>query len=134
MKEVNISYEHLEKTEAIEEYILKKMKKLNKFLTDDSIVTVKVKDETPHKNHDNSSFRIIIHVEDMVKGSPNNFEMNKANKDLYICIDETVEKLSETMSKYHEKSSDRFKKLKSIFNKNELKTEISPVPVLDEVE
>ena len=129
MGEIIVSYEHIQKTEAINDYILKKLKKIEKFIHENSIVNVKVKDETPHKNGDNPQFTIIIDVEDINKGKNSDYDISKSDKDLYKCIDMSIDILTEAMRRNHELKADHFKHVKDIISSDVLKDEVEPIIV-----
>jgi ribosomal subunit interface protein len=116
MNEIAIKYEGIKKTEGIENRIKSRMEKLSVFFGDNDEISFSVKDTTPHKKSNDAEYEIIIEAKTRTGGKFNQFTVNHKAKDMYLCIDNSIDILKKQVSKNHQKVSHRFKHLKELFN------------------
>lgn len=96
---VNIKGRNIEVTDALKNYIEKRLNKFNKFLTDLTEVVVTVSTEKfTHK------------IDVLLKVNGHLIQAEGKTEDLYSAVDQVVEKLEKQVLKYKEKVQNKYKK------------------------
>jgi ribosomal subunit interface protein len=114
MKDITIKYEGLKKTSAIDNFIHRKLHKLQRFINNYRII-VSLKEATPHKKAlKNIQYGIVFDLKDLGKGRKQEITINYKGRDLYKAIEESVSKLIEQVRKEHQKFSNHYKNFKQV--------------------
>lgn len=114
MSNINITFEGLERTDAIVDHISKSFSKVTKFFDDNYLADFKVKDLTPNKKTGNDEYEIIISLRMHKHGKDNHHDCKHRDADLYFAIDKAIDILEEQLRRSHDKSSKKFNQFKSV--------------------
>ena len=113
MAEIIIRYENLEGTPSLDKKVLDRMKRLEKFLHKDSVITVTLKDLTPNKKTASEEYEVIIETSNIESGKHYDYNVTQKHNQMYDCVDKAAEVMKNQLSKNHDKRvSSRFAKVR----------------------
>lgn len=102
---IRTTYVHLEKSDSVEDYVIKRFSTLSKFVNDDAICQVTLLRVSSFHNN-----VPVFKVEASIKGKPKDVFSVSEKNELFEAIDDLREELEKILSSNKEKRWTRFKK------------------------
>lgn len=114
MEKINVQYDGLSKTAAIENFIKNKVDKLSRLLENATNIVIHIKDITPHKKTNIMEFQVVVNFRNTVMGKTQKIAIHHKEKNLYNCIEKAVDMTKEILRREHDKNTTRYKHFKNI--------------------